>query len=807
MESSQASLLAQAKQGDAKAIATLLNQKLLSKGITVKASVKSRYLHIMLEASKTPQQQPLLDFIRKGLSGLAVDSWCGVKVYGRRAGEEIPEWVEEFKIGRATNDLTTLAKQGDVKAITTLINQQLQASGVVAKVRAKNDLFSVMLEAVEVPDKEQMVALLQSTFQELGVHGINSLRLYGKQSGEDFPDWQEEIKLLLDKIESQEVQPSSLDLSPLPSTTEQVSTLSVIQKFDSVSLSNHLYTALQTTCYQNLSYKVGSENEKTIHEIVEDFVDSLEIDLKLDLDNFVKQVFDILESFDLQADQAKIQAMISNVTNSNFTGVKLAIRDLERVKREVLQTDFPQETDALKALFAGAAQGFTSQMFSMNKMSQEAVIGTAIGTAIAPGIGSVIGGAIGGWLGGNKQQKVLEQLIEKYQKARDKVLLEWESLLQIVYAKLSDFVYSKTSVKLLDFQIMDQAIDFYNQGNEYLEKDLEKSLKFYDQAIQLNPGFALAWNNKGYALNQLKRFEEALSVINQALQINQILVIALHNRGDALQGLGKNQEAIAAYQESINLDQTNYQAWRGIETCLYNLQHYDEAIIVAQKLVELDSENFLGWYAKAVCYAILGDKELAIENLRESVSLDSESAQRLAKSDSDFDRLRENELFKELMESSVGVSYMSLKKYLKQKQWREADQETARLIKEVIQKVTNSTEVNKENLKAFPCTDLETIDSFWRENSEGKFGFSMQKKIFEESSKDKEIFGAKNGWRINDAKGNWSWRSNADFDYNSESIPDGYLPSSLWAGEDGWFENRRDRLITLLARMESTTQA
>jgi hypothetical protein len=189
MESSQPSLLAQAKQGDAKAIATLLNQKLQPKGITAKASIKNSCLHIMLEAAKTPRQQPLVDFIRKGLAGLTVDSWCAVKVYGRRAGEEIPDWVEEFKIRRETNqDPAILAKQGDVKAIATLINQKLQASRVVAKVSAKNDCLRVMLEAAEVPNQEQMVALLQSEFQELGVQGINSLRLYGKQSGEDFPD-------------------------------------------------------------------------------------------------------------------------------------------------------------------------------------------------------------------------------------------------------------------------------------------------------------------------------------------------------------------------------------------------------------------------------------------------------------------------------------------------------------------------------------------------------------------------------------------------------------------------------------------
>jgi tetratricopeptide (TPR) repeat protein len=803
MESSKAYLLTQAKQGDAKALATLLNQKLQSKGITAKASIKNSYLHIMLEAAEAPPQKPLVDFIRKGLAGLAVDGWWAVKVYGRRASEEIPDWVEEFKIRQETNqDPAVLAKQGDVKAITTLINQKLQASGVVAKVSAKNDCLQVMLEAAEVPNQEQLVAILQSEFQQLGVQDINKLRLYGKQSGEDFPDWQEEVKLLVDQIECQKVQLGSLDLSPFPKITEQVATLSAIHRVDGVGLSNQLHTALQTICYQHLAYKVGSESDKTIHEIVEDFVDGLETELKRDLDQLSKQVVDIAETSGFQLERTKIQAIVSDVDDSNFARVRLAIRDLERVTREVLQTDFPEETDALKSLFSGAAQEFTAQMFGMTTACKEAIVGATIGMVAGP-LGSVVGGAIGGWLGGNKQQKALEQLIEKYQKSRGKVFQEWESLLKVVYKKLNDFLYDITSVKLLTYQLLDQAIDFCDQGNEYLEKDLQKAIELYGQAIQSNPGLAVAWNNKGYALNQLERFEEAIPVLAQAIKLDRTLVIALNNFGDSLQGLGKNEEAISYYEESMKLEPNNYQAWCGRGTCLYNLQKYQEAIAVAQKLVELDPENFLGWYAKAVCYALLGDKELAVENLKESVRIDSNSSQKLAKADSDFDHLQEDERFKELMESSVGVSYAYLKEYLKQKQWCEADQETARVIKEVIQKVANSTEVNKETLKVFPCADLETINSLWRGNSEEKFGFSVQKRIFQKSLKDRDIFGTEIGWRIKDANGNWSWRSNADFDYNSEPIPNGHLPGSLWAGEDGWFENRRDRLITLFDRIDS----
>ncbi|MCS6793148.1 MAG: hypothetical protein NZ660_11005 [Oscillatoriaceae bacterium SKYG93] len=421
----------------------------------------------MLEAVKTPPQQPLVDFIRKGLAGLAVDSWCAVKVYGRRAGEEFPDWVQEFKVRR----------EGDVKAIATLINQKLQASRIVAKVSTKNDCLQVMLEAAEVPNQEQMVALLQSEFQELGVQGIKSLRLYGQQSGEDFPDWQEEIKLFADKIESQEIKPTSPDLSLSSGVSEQVQTLPVVREVDSVGLSNQLYTAIQTTCYQHLHYKVSSEDDKTIHEIVENFVYELEAALKRDLDQFAKQVVNITKSFGVQLEQTKVQAIVSDVTDSNFAELRLAIRDLEQVTQKVLQTDFPQESNALEAFFTGGAQEFTANLYGETSIPPEAVIGATIGSFIAPGIGSVIGGAIGGWLAGNKQQKALEQLRDKYQKARDRVWQKWESIMQVVYGKLRDLLYDTTSIRLLTYQSLAQAINFYNQGNEYLAKDFQKAIK------------------------------------------------------------------------------------------------------------------------------------------------------------------------------------------------------------------------------------------------------------------------------------------------------------------------------------------
>ena len=94
----QPSLLELAKQGNAKAIATLMNRQLQPKGITAKAALKDGCLQIMLESVQAPNQQSLVAFFRKGLTGLRAASIERVKVYGRLVGEEFPAWSEEFEL-------------------------------------------------------------------------------------------------------------------------------------------------------------------------------------------------------------------------------------------------------------------------------------------------------------------------------------------------------------------------------------------------------------------------------------------------------------------------------------------------------------------------------------------------------------------------------------------------------------------------------------------------------------------------------------------------------------------------------------
>ncbi|KPQ38830.1 MAG: hypothetical protein ACLFM4_09145 [Phormidium sp.] len=96
MSATPGKLLAQAKQGDPKAIAALMNRSTQSKGISVKASLKERCLQVLFEGNVVPHQDKTMEFVREGMAKLQVEAVDRVKVYGRQVGQETPVWQDEM---------------------------------------------------------------------------------------------------------------------------------------------------------------------------------------------------------------------------------------------------------------------------------------------------------------------------------------------------------------------------------------------------------------------------------------------------------------------------------------------------------------------------------------------------------------------------------------------------------------------------------------------------------------------------------------------------------------------------------------
>ncbi len=92
----EAKVIQLAKEGNAKAIAALINQNLKGKGIHALATLKNECLHIVLESEKEPNQKASINVVRKNLVPLEITSITKVKVHWRKPGSKSPAWSHEF---------------------------------------------------------------------------------------------------------------------------------------------------------------------------------------------------------------------------------------------------------------------------------------------------------------------------------------------------------------------------------------------------------------------------------------------------------------------------------------------------------------------------------------------------------------------------------------------------------------------------------------------------------------------------------------------------------------------------------------
>jgi predicted NACHT family NTPase len=82
-----------------------------------------------------------------------------------------------------------------------------------------------------------------------------------------------------------------------------------------------------------------------------------------------------------------------------------------------------------------------------------------------------------------------------------------------------------------------------------------------------------------------------------------------------------------------------------------------------------------------------------------------------------------------LVRFQVPTLYEQLAYYLAAGKWKEADEETDRLMLQVAGREQQGY-LDLDDIRQFPCKDLRTIDQLWVQYSNGHFGFSVQKEIY-----------------------------------------------------------------------------
>ncbi len=121
---------------------------------------------------------------------------------------------------------------------------------------------------------------------------------------------------------------------------------------------------------------------------------------------------------------------------------------------------------------------------------------------------------------------------------------------------------------------------------------------------------------------------------------------------------------------------------------------------------------------------------------------------------------------------SIYINYSALESLLRSGLWREANTETKKIILQSANREKGGFLYNEE-MRNFDDSVLLRLDSLWRQYSQERFGFSIQKQILKDCQQDACTFASQVGWKQGDG---WINEAHANYTLSAQL---GHLPYGM----------------------------
>ena len=166
-----------------------------------------------------------------------------------------------------------------------------------------------------------------------------------------------------------------------------------------------------------------------------------------------------------------------------------------------------------------------------------------------------------------------------------------------------------------------------DEGNKLAyDKDFNGAIRLYNEALQLNPNFIMAYNNRGTAYNNLNQHERAIQDLDAAIELDPNYSWAYNNRGFAYAHLNQNERAIQDYSTAIKLNPNLSEAYNNRGFAYFNQQQYERAIDDYSTAIELNPNNATTYNNRSAAYFLLKQYERALADLDKSIQLNPNDA-------------------------------------------------------------------------------------------------------------------------------------------------------------------------------------
>jgi tetratricopeptide (TPR) repeat protein len=156
----------------------------------------------------------------------------------------------------------------------------------------------------------------------------------------------------------------------------------------------------------------------------------------------------------------------------------------------------------------------------------------------------------------------------------------------------------------------DTAIHIF-KGTAYANRGMiDDAITECSKAIEINPRYAKAYNNRGIAYYYKGQYDRAIQDYSKAIEINPMYAEAYMNQGTAYYHKGKYDRAIQDYSKAIEINPRDAEAYMNRGIAYYHKGQYDRAMQDYNKAIEINLWYASAYYNRGVVYLMkLGDKK------------------------------------------------------------------------------------------------------------------------------------------------------------------------------------------------------
>jgi tetratricopeptide (TPR) repeat protein len=174
----------------------------------------------------------------------------------------------------------------------------------------------------------------------------------------------------------------------------------------------------------------------------------------------------------------------------------------------------------------------------------------------------------------------------------------------------------------------DDSEAFNNRGNALRDlKRFDEALASFDRAISLKPDFAGAYNNRGIVLWELRRFDQALPSFERAIAFKPDYAEAHYNRGLALCDLKQLDEAMASFDHAISLKPDFAGPYNNRGIVLWELKRFDQALPSFDRAIALEPDYAEAHYNRGNALLDLQRFDEALASFGCAITLKPDSAE------------------------------------------------------------------------------------------------------------------------------------------------------------------------------------